>query len=216
MVQKRRLLCSKVSTKTMRAPATRGLQSHAQAVADVPYVGPVFGVSKTSISGFVAVGPHCIHIYIYTHTSACSFRWYVFHRDVISCFTLRPSKLPVFLETVISRKFLFLVGFVFLILSLCDSNCCFFYLFEAVFTEERVNNSSLPQLPPTKKPAKPAKTHREDSTVVELGVVAHNMWSFTPGSMAQPRAFRVDFVGKFLVPFLGRWLEMKAWGQSEW
>ena len=25
---------------------------------------PVFGVSKTSISGFVAVGPHCIYIYI--------------------------------------------------------------------------------------------------------------------------------------------------------
>ena len=26
---------------------------------------PVFGVSKTSISGFVAVGPHCIYIYIH-------------------------------------------------------------------------------------------------------------------------------------------------------
>ena len=38
--------------------------SKAQALADVPYVGPVFGVSKTSISGFVAVGPHCIYIYI--------------------------------------------------------------------------------------------------------------------------------------------------------
>ena len=25
---------------------------------------PVFGVSKTSISGFVAVGPHCIYVYI--------------------------------------------------------------------------------------------------------------------------------------------------------
>ena len=39
--------------------------SKAQALADVPYVGPVFGVSKTRISGFVAVGPHCIYIYIY-------------------------------------------------------------------------------------------------------------------------------------------------------
>ena len=35
------------------------LVSKAQALADVPYMGPVFGVSKTSISGFVAVGPHC-------------------------------------------------------------------------------------------------------------------------------------------------------------
>ena len=41
------------------------LVSKAQALADVPYMGPVFGVSKTSISGFVAVGPHCIYIYIY-------------------------------------------------------------------------------------------------------------------------------------------------------
>ena len=28
---------------------------------------PVFGVSKTSISGFVAVGPHCIYIYLYIY-----------------------------------------------------------------------------------------------------------------------------------------------------
>ena len=41
------------------------LVSKAQALADMPYMGPVFGVSKTSISGFVAVGPHCIYIYIY-------------------------------------------------------------------------------------------------------------------------------------------------------
>ena len=40
------------------------LVSKAQALADVPYMGPVFGVSKTSISGFVAVGPHCIYINI--------------------------------------------------------------------------------------------------------------------------------------------------------
>ena len=62
---------SKVSAKTVRAPATRGLQSQAtlvsahriesceQSLTDVPYVGPVFGVPKTNISGFVAVGPHC-------------------------------------------------------------------------------------------------------------------------------------------------------------
>ena len=35
------------------------LVSKAQALADMPHVGPVFGVSKTSNSGFVAVGPHC-------------------------------------------------------------------------------------------------------------------------------------------------------------
>ena len=35
------------------------LVSKAQPLTDVPYVGPVFGVSKTSMSGFVAVGPHC-------------------------------------------------------------------------------------------------------------------------------------------------------------
>ena len=40
------------------------LVSKAQALADVPYVGPVLGVSKTSISGFVAVGPHCIYVYM--------------------------------------------------------------------------------------------------------------------------------------------------------
>ena len=59
---------SKVSAKTMRAPATRRLQSQAallqlsalnllskvQALADVPYVGFVFGTS------FVAVDPLCI------------------------------------------------------------------------------------------------------------------------------------------------------------
>ena len=38
------------------------LVSKAQALADVPYMGPVFGVSKTSISGFVAVGPHCAQL----------------------------------------------------------------------------------------------------------------------------------------------------------
>ena len=55
----------KVSAKTMRAPATssprpRWLQlsalnlvSKAQALGDVPYVGPFLGVSKTIISGFV-------------------------------------------------------------------------------------------------------------------------------------------------------------------
>ena len=35
------------------------LVSKAQPLTDVPYVGPVFGVSKTSISGFVSVGPPC-------------------------------------------------------------------------------------------------------------------------------------------------------------
>ena len=44
------------------------LVSKAQALADVPYMGPVLGVSKTSISGFVAVGPHCIYIYIYIYS----------------------------------------------------------------------------------------------------------------------------------------------------
>ena len=34
----------------------------AQALADVPYVGPVFGASKTSMSGLVAVGPHCAQL----------------------------------------------------------------------------------------------------------------------------------------------------------
>ena len=40
------------------------LVSKAQVLADVPYMGPVFGVSKTSISGFVAVGPHYIYIFL--------------------------------------------------------------------------------------------------------------------------------------------------------
>ena len=35
------------------------LVSKAQRLTDVPYLGPVFGVSKTSMSGFVALGPHC-------------------------------------------------------------------------------------------------------------------------------------------------------------
>ena len=68
---------SKVSAKTVGAPASRGLQSQgragfssapwnpvskAQALADVPYVGPVFKASKTSMSGLVAVGPHCAQL----------------------------------------------------------------------------------------------------------------------------------------------------------
>ena len=38
--------------------------SKVQVLADVPYIGPVFGVSKISISSFVAVGPHCIYIFL--------------------------------------------------------------------------------------------------------------------------------------------------------
>ena len=30
---------------------------------------PVFGVSKTSISGFVAVGPHCVCVYVCSRSS---------------------------------------------------------------------------------------------------------------------------------------------------
>ena len=76
MVQKRRLqqgFCQNHVRKLLvvSSPRPRWLQlnalnlvSKAQALADVPYMGPAFGVSKTSISGFVAVGPHCIYIYI--------------------------------------------------------------------------------------------------------------------------------------------------------
>ena len=68
---------SKVSAKTVGPPATRGLQSQgraafssapwnpvskAQALADVPYVGPVLVASKTSMFGLVAVGPHCAQL----------------------------------------------------------------------------------------------------------------------------------------------------------
>ena len=69
---------SKVSAKTVRAPATRGLQSQATLVSahriesceQSPTShrralrGACFWGLKTSISGFVAVGPHCIYIYI--------------------------------------------------------------------------------------------------------------------------------------------------------
>ena len=60
---------SKLSAKTVRAPATRGVQSQAALVSahrietseqsNLSLMEPLFGVLKTSISGFVAVGLHC-------------------------------------------------------------------------------------------------------------------------------------------------------------
>ena len=42
---------------------------------------PVFGVSKTSISGFVALGPRCISIYILCSIKSCRIRWQDSHHE---------------------------------------------------------------------------------------------------------------------------------------
>lgn len=113
----------------------------------------------------------------------------------------------LFLKMVTSRKFLFrtsvfcwvlkyscliCISYVIIWFKLLASRCLKVW---SVFTEERANYESLPNLLPPTKYTRPNRRKPEDSAVVELGVVAHNMWSITPGSMA--RAFHgVDFSGK--------------------
>ena len=86
----------------------------------------------------------------------------------------------------------------------------------SVFTEERANSESLPNLLPPTKYTRPNRRKPEDSAVVELGVVAHNMWSITPGSM--PRATKTGWIFRENFGIFGAFLggNSKGWGRSEW
>ena len=102
MVQKRRLqqgFCqnhARTSYSWSPVPGRAGFSSmQAQALADVPYMGPVFGVSKTSISGFVAVGPHCAQLK--TCCRIGGWNHHSGHRAIIFCDNCTQRSAIVFL-----------------------------------------------------------------------------------------------------------------------